>query len=101
MRPVTDNTIITMNAATMASDTIATLSALNRFQASAHKPGETVCGISRGVVPTVCDFNTVLLAICEPPSLQLHARVDRLVHEIGAEIRGHRCKRDINRERLD
>ncbi len=36
-----------MNAATMASDTIATLSVLRRRQASVHRPGETVCGISR------------------------------------------------------
>ena len=37
-----------MNAATIASDTIATLSVFRRRQASAHSPGETVCGISRG-----------------------------------------------------
>ena len=37
-----------MNAMTMASETIATLSVFRRRHASVHKPGETVCGISRG-----------------------------------------------------
>jgi hypothetical protein len=34
------------NAATIASETIATPSALKRRQASAQRPGETACGLS-------------------------------------------------------
>ena len=33
-----------MNAATIASETIADVVGLRRFHASAHSPGETVCG---------------------------------------------------------
>ncbi len=39
--------ISAMNATTIASDTIATPSVLRRRQASVHRPGDTVCGISR------------------------------------------------------
>ena len=48
MSPVPDAIIITMNTTTITSDTIPTWSDFRRFHASAHRPGETVCGISRG-----------------------------------------------------
>ncbi len=47
INPVADRIIMTMNAATMTSDTIPTRSDLSRRQASTHRPGDTVCGISR------------------------------------------------------
>jgi len=47
INPVPEAIIITTKTMTMASDTMPTLSDLRRFQASAHNPGETVCGISR------------------------------------------------------
>ena len=50
-----------MNAATIASETIPTWSDFRRFHASAHRPGETVCGISRTI--GVTDFNAVAIVV--------------------------------------
>jgi hypothetical protein len=62
MSPVADAIIIRMNSNTITSDAMPTRSDLRRFQASAHNPGETVCGIARairagafGAVPLVID----------------------------------------------
>ncbi len=49
MRPVADAIISRMNKATITSDTMPTLSDLRRFQASAQRPGDTVCGTSRTI----------------------------------------------------
>ncbi len=49
MRPVPDAIIINTNSATMTSETMPTLSVFRRFHASAQRPGETVCGISRAM----------------------------------------------------
>jgi hypothetical protein len=44
--PVADRTIMSMKAATIASEIIATRSERSRRQASAQRPGETACGAS-------------------------------------------------------
>ena len=54
MSPVPDAIIITMNSATITSETMPTLSVFRRFHASAQRPGETVCGISRAMRAGAC-----------------------------------------------
>ena len=64
MSPVADAIISRMNAATIASDTMPTLSDLRRFHASAHRPGDTVCGTSRTIRAGA--FSAVPFAIDAP-----------------------------------
>src|SRR5271165_4034411 len=86
MSPVADSSTMTRNATTMASDTIATRSARRRFHASVQSPGETACGTSKGIASLL---------------LELHPRIDRLVHQVGQQIEDHRRHRDVHGNRLD
>src|SRR4051812_9654720 len=87
MRPVPERIICTMNAATIASETMPMRSARSRFHASAHNPGETLCGdVSKGIALSL---------------LQLHARIDGLVHQVREQVHDHGRNGDINRDRLD
>src|SRR5512144_776627 len=98
MSPSPERIIIAMNAATIASDTMPTRSDLSRFHASAHRPGETSCGTSR-TRGARSAWPGVLIG--PPRSLELHPRIDRLVHQVGEQIGRHRRKRGVDGDRLD
>src|SRR3569833_2224783 len=90
-----------MNSTTIASDTMPTRSERRRRQASVHRPGETVCGMSRGVCGAAVRNVARSVAKAFSRYLELHARIDCLVGQVREQVGGDGGERDVHGDRLD